>query len=205
MSKIDLKTEYRSLYSAPAKDFTRIEVPPLTYLMFDGAGDPNTVPEYQQAIEALYSLSYTLKFMSKRAFDRDYVVGPLEGLWWAEDMTTFASRQKDKWSWTMMILQPDWITAEHVAAAKAEVLMKKGLPGIERARLAVLDEGPCVQILHVGSYDDEGPTLKRLHEDYLPANGLVETGHHHEIYLSDPRKVAPEKLKTILRQPVKES
>eukprot|EP01042_Synura_sphagnicola_P013131 gene13131-16688_t len=204
MSKIDLKTEYRSLYSAPSKDFVQVEVPPLSYLMFDGAGDPNAAPEYQQAIEALYSLSYTLKFMSKRAFDRDYVVGPLEGLWWSADMRAFVSRQKDKWSWTMMILQPDWITADHLASAKAEVLMKKGLPGIERARLAVLDEGTCVQILHIGPYNDEGPVLKRLHEDYLPAQGLVETGHHHEIYLSDPRKVAPEKLKTILRQPVKE-
>ena len=203
MSKIDFKTEYRSLYSAPAKDFVLVEVPPLSYLMFDGYGDPNVAPVYQQAVEALYSLSYTLKFMSKRAFGRDYVVGPLEGLWWANDMTVFTSRQKDKWSWTMMILQPDWITADHVHAAKAEVLMKKGLPGVETARLESLDEGKCAQILHIGPYDTEGPVLARLHDQWLPAQGLSEAGRHHEIYLSDPRKVAADKLKTLLRQPVK--
>lgn len=203
MSKIDFKTEYKSMYSAPVKDFVLIDVPPLSYLMFDGHGDPNTAPAYVQAIEALYSLSYTLKFMSKRAFDRDYVVGPLEGLWWSADMNDFTTRQKDKWSWTMMILQPDWITAGHLQAAKAEVLMKKGQPGIETARLAVLHEGRCAQILHVGPYDAEGPVLARLHKDWLPAHGLAEAGHHHEIYLSDPRKVEPAKLKTILRQPVK--
>lgn len=203
MSKIDFKTEYRSLYSAPSKDFVLVEVPPLQYLMYDGAGDPNTAVEYKQAVEALYSLSYTLKFMSKRAFDRDYVVGPLEGLWWADDMTTFASRQKDRWSWTMMILQPDWITAGHVKGALGEVMMKKGLPGVEKARLQTLDEGLCAQILHVGSYDAEGPTLARLHEEWLPANGLTETGKHHEIYLSDPRKTEAVKLKTLLRQPVR--
>lgn len=203
MSKIDFKTEYKSLYSAPSKDFVLVDVPPLTYLMYDGAGDPNTAPEYQQAVEALYSLSYTLKFMSKRAFGRDYVVGPLEGLWWADDMAAFTSRQKGKWSWTMMILQPDWIIEDHVRAALSEVMMKKGLPGVENTRLEALDEGLSAQILHIGSYDDEGPTLKRLHDDWLPANGLVETGKHHEIYLGDPRKVAPEKLKTLLRQPVR--
>ena len=202
MSKIDFKTEHKSMYSAPARDFVLVEVPALPYLMFDGRGDPNRAPEYQQAVEALYSLSYTLKFMSKRAFDRDYVVGPLEGLWWAEDMSVFTSRDKDAWSWTMMILQPEWITASHLQAAKAEVLMKKGLPGIETVRLETLDEGLCAQILHVGPYDAEGPVLARLHDDWLPAHGLTERGHHHEIYLGDPRKVAPDKLKTILRQPV---
>ncbi|CAL4868335.1 hypothetical protein MMA231_02640 [Asticcacaulis sp. MM231] len=203
MSKIDLKTEYKSLYSATSKDFALIEVPSLHYLMFDGVGDPNTAPAYAQAIEALYSLSYTLKFMSKRAFDRDYVVGPLEGLWWARDMKTFVTREKSKWSWTMMILQPDWIEKGHLCAALSEVVMKKGLPGLEKVRLERLDEGLSAQILHVGPYDDEGPVLQRLHEEWLPAQGLIETGKHHEIYLSDPRKTAPEKLKTILRQPVK--
>ncbi len=203
MRKMDLKIAHKPLYSAPSKDFALVEAPPLTYLMFDGAGDPNTAPVYAQAIEALYSLSYTLKFMSKRAFDRDYVVGPLEGLWWSDDMNDFTARRKDRWSWTMMILQPDWMTQAHLTAARAEVLMKKGLPGIERARLEILDEGLCAQILHIGSYDDEGPVLARLHDEWLPAQGLVENGHHHEIYLSDPRKIAPEKLKTILRQPVK--
>ncbi len=202
MSKIDFKTEYKSLYAA-GRDFALVEVPPLPYLMFDGHGDPNTAPEYAQAVEALYSLSYTLKFMSKHSYGRDYVVGPLEGLWWAADMNTFITREKSKWSWTMMILQPDWITAAHVQAAKGEVLMKKGLPGLERARLAKFDEGLCAQVLHIGSYDDEGPVLARLHKDWLPAHGLAENGHHHEIYLGDPRKTPPERLRTLLRQPVR--
>lgn len=203
MSKIDFKSEYKSLYSAPRGDFTLVEVPPLSYLMVDGEGDPNTAPAYAEAVEALYSLSYTLKFMSKRAFGRDYVVGPLEGLWWSRDIADFTARRKDKWLWTMMILQPDWIEPAHLAAARAEVLMKKGSPGIERVRLERLEEGLCAQILHVGPYDAEGPVLKRLHEEWLPAHGLAETGHHHEIYLGDPRKVAAEKLRTILRQPVR--
>ncbi|MGA9659788.1 MAG: GyrI-like domain-containing protein [Asticcacaulis sp.] len=199
MSKMDLKTEYRSLYTASAKTFVTVDVPPLSYLMFDGTGDPKTVPEYAQAVEGLFSLAYTLKFMSKRGCGRDYVVGPLEGLWRPKD---FERRKKDG-SWTMMILQPDWITQAHLAAAKAEVLMKTGLPGIERVRLATMHEGPCVQILHVGPYDDEGPVLKDLHERYLPAHGLRENGHPHEIYLNNPCQVSPDKLKTILRQPVK--
>ncbi len=203
MSKIDLKTEYKPLYSAPAKDFTLVEVPPLQYLMIDGRGDPNTAPDYRQAVEALHALSYTLKFMSKRAFDRDYVVGPLEGLWWARDMKAFTARQKDKWSWTMMILQPDWIEKPHLCAALSEVVMKTGAPGLEKVRLEWLEEGLSAQILHVGPYDDEGPVLKRLHEDWLPAQGLLPTSKHHEIYLSDPRKVTPDKLRTILRQPVR--
>ncbi|MGZ3298515.1 MAG: GyrI-like domain-containing protein [Asticcacaulis sp.] len=203
MSKIDFKTEYKPLYSAPRDDFTLVEVPPLTYLMVDGKGDPNTAPAYTEAVEALYALSYTLKFMSRHAFGRDYVVGPLEGLWWAEDVAAFTARQKDTWSWTMMILQPEWIMPAHLAAAKAEVLMKTGLPGIERARLERLEEGLCAQTLHLGSYDDEGPVLRRLHEAWLPARGLAETGRHHEIYLSDPRRTVTEKLRTILRQPVR--
>lgn len=221
MSKIDFKTEYRSLYAAPARDFALVEVPPLPYLMFDGQGDPNTVPEYQHAVEALYSLSYTLKFMSKSAFGRDYVVGPLEGLWWAQalpekggalfgsksatnekDYAAFTDNRRSDWRWTMMILQPDWITPAHLQAAKAEVLMKRGLPGVETTRLETLDEGLCAQILHVGPYSAEAPTLARLHAEWLPAHQLRENGHHHEIYLSDPRKTPAEKLKTLLRQPV---
>ena len=203
MSKIDFKAEFKSLYSASQRDFVLVEVPPLSYLMFDGYGDPNTAPAYQRAVEALYSLAYTLKFMSKRAFDRDYVVGPLEGLWWAADMTAFTAGRRAEWSWTMMILQPDWILPGHLAAAKAEVLMKKGLPGIESVRLETLAEGQCAQILHIGPYADEAPTLSRLHNEWLPAHGLAPTGHHHEIYLSDPRRVEPAKLKTLLRQPVR--
>ncbi len=203
MSRIDFKTQYKSLYSASSRDFVLVEAPPLPYLMFDGQGDPNTAPQYPQAVEALYSLSYTLKFMSKRAFGRDYVVGPLEGLWWADDYSAFALGKRDDWRWTMMILQPPWITFAHLQAAKAEVLMKKGLPGIEATRLETLDEGLSAQILHIGPYSAEAPTLARLHGEWLPAHGLAPSGCHHEIYLSDPRKAAPDKLRTLLRQPVR--
>jgi len=203
MAKIDFKTEYKSLYHANAKEFALIDVPPLSYLMVDGEGDPNVAPAYAAAVEALYALSWTLKFMSKAAFGRDYGVGPLEGLWRAKDMSAFARGDKAAWSWTMMIVQPDWITPEHVRAAMGEVLMKKGLPGLEKARLATLGEGLCAQILHVGPYDDEGPVLRWLHGEWLPAQGLASDGDHHEIYLSDPRKTPPEKLRTILRQPVR--
>lgn len=202
MEKTDVRKQLKALYNPSSNRFEIIDVPPLAYFMVDGSGDPNTSAAYAEAVEALYAASYTLKFMSKAALSRDYVVPPLEGLWWAEDMTTFVSREKGKWSWTMMIMIPDFIdhaTAEQAIEAAAK---KKGLPALGRVRVERLEEGRCVQIMHVGSYDEEGPVLKRLHEEFLPANGLTERGRHHEIYLGDPRKTAPEKLKTVLRQPV---
>jgi hypothetical protein len=200
--KVDLKKTLKALYAPPAGRFVEIDVPPLRYLMADGAGDPNTAAAYKSAVEWLYSVSYPVKFMSKKELGRDYAVMPLEGLWWADDMSTFLSRQKDRWSWTMMILQPDWISEDMIAAAVARASAKLGPPPAS-LRLETLEEGLCVQTMHVGSYDDEGPVLAKLHDEYLPENSLVETGHHHEIYLGDPRKTAPEKLKTILRQPVR--
>jgi hypothetical protein len=200
--KIDFKKSLKALYAPPAGRFVQVEAPPLPYLMIDGAGDPNTASSYKSAVEWLYSVSYPLKFMSKKELGRDYAVMPLEGLWWAQDMSTFLSREKDKWLWTMMILQPDWITPEMVDAAVAKARGKRGVPP-PSLRLETLYEGLCVQTMHVGSYDDEGPVLARLHGEYLPQNGLVETGHHHEIYVGDPRKTPPERLKTILRQPVR--
>jgi hypothetical protein len=200
--KIDFKKILKALYAPPAGRFVQVDVPPLQYLMVDGAGDPNTAASYGRAVEWLYSVSYPLKFMSKRELGRDYAVMPLEGLWWAEDMSTFISRDKDKWSWTMMILQPEWITRDMVDAAVAKARGKLGEPPAS-LRLETLDEGLCVQTMHVGSYDEEGPVLAKLHGEYLPRNGLAERGHHHEIYIGDPRKTPPEKLKTILRQPVR--
>ena len=199
--KVDFKKSMKALYAPPVGRFVEVEVPPLTYLMVDGTGDPNTAASYKAAVEWLYSVSYPLKFMSKKELGRDYAVMPLEGLWWAGDMSTFLSREKDKWSWTMMILQPDWISQEMVDAAVAKARGKLGDPP-GSLRLERLKEGLCVQTMHVGSYDDEGPVLAKLHDEYLPQNGLKETGRHHEIYLGDPRKTPPEKLKTILRQPV---
>ncbi len=189
-------------YQARRGEVRLVEVPPMRYLMVDGHGDPNTAPAYTEALEALYPVAYTLKFASKR-LDRDYVVPPLEGLWWARDMAAFTvARDKSAWDWTMMLMTPPWLTADDVAAARDAVAAKK--PGVhsERVRTDVLDEGLCVQTLHVGSFDDEGPVLADLHDRFIPENGLVPIGRHHEIYLSDPRRTAPEKLRTVLRQPV---
>ncbi|MGO4834501.1 GyrI-like domain-containing protein, partial [Rhizobiaceae sp. 2RAB30] len=202
MDKTDFRKALKALYNPPSARFELIDVPPLTYFMVDGRGDPNTAPAYAEAVEALYAASYTLKFMSKAELSRDYVVPPLEGLWWADDMTTFVSRQKAEWSWTMMIMIPDFIDRATAERAIEAAVRKKGLPALGLVRVERLEEGRCVQIMHVGSYDEEGPVLKRLHEEFLPGNGLVESGHHHEIYLGDPRKTASEKLKTVLRQPV---
>lgn len=202
MSKIDLKKELKHLYSPPAR-FTVVEVPPMQFLMVDGHGDPNTATEYAQAVEALYAVSYKLKFQSKAQADGDYVVMPLEGLWWAADMGAFTARDKGAWDWTMMIVQPDWITGEMFEEVRGQVARKKDLPALPHLRLETYHEGLSVQIMHVGSYDDEGPVLHRLHHEFLPENSLEPTGKHHEIYLGDPRKVAPEKLKTVLRQPVR--
>lgn len=148
-------------------------------------------------------MAYGLKFASKKSLGRDFVVGPLEGLWRADDPTAFITRRKETWEWTMMISQPDWITEDMVRAAIDNVAKKKETAALGDIRLRTLAEGTCVQILHIGSYDDETPTLERLHNSYLPDNGLTFNGDHHEIYLSDARRTAPAKLKTILRQPVK--
>lgn len=200
MEKTDFRTSLKALYQPPQGRFTLVDVPAMQFVMIDGKGDPNVSPDYRRAVEWLYSVSYAVKFASK-ATGRDYVVPPLEGLWWAEDMTTFLTREKSAWSWCMMIMQPAWITPGMVDAAIAKAGAKLG-ERPDSLRLETYEEGLCVQIMHVGSYDDEGPVLRRLHEEFLPAEGLVETGRHHEIYLSDPRKVVPERLKTVLRQPV---
>ena len=171
--------------------------------MVDGHGDPNTAPEYTQAVEALYAVAYKLKFFSKKN-SQDYVVPPLEGLWWAEDMESFSSsRDKSQWDWTMMIMTPDWIKDEDFHQAVMQAADKKENPALGKTRWEVYEEGLSVQILHQGSYDDEGPILAKLHEIWMPENGYTFNGKHHEIYLSDPRRVEPEKLKTVLRQPIR--
>jgi hypothetical protein len=204
MSKIDFKKEFKHLYGPGSEEFEVVDVPKFNFLMVDGRGDPNTAQAYQDAVEAIYAVAYRIKFGSKRTLDKDYVVPPLEGLWWAEDMDVFTSAlDKSAWEWTMMILQPDWINVERFETARAEVSSKKNLAALPRLRLETYHEGMCVQIMHHGSYDDEAPTLHRLHHEYLPANDLEPVGKHHEIYLSDPRKSPTNKLKTVLRQPVR--
>lgn len=202
MRKVDLKKELDS-YSAKRGELRLVEVPAMQYLMVDGQGDPNTSQEFQDAIEALYPVAYKLKFASKQQLDKDYVVMPLEGLWWSDDMTTFTSaRDKERWSWTLMILQPDWITYEMFEEAIQKVAEMKVPANLAKVRFEKLEEGLCVQTLHIGSFDDEATVLRRIHDSYIPQNGLRMTGRHHEIYLSDFRKVEASRLKTILRQPV---
>ena len=204
MEKIDFRKELKHLYMPSAKEFSIVEVPLMRYLMVDGKGNPNSSPEYQAALGTLYPVSYTLKFTSKKEIGRDYVVPPLEGLWWADDMSAFEEGRKDNWKWTMMIMVPDWINKAMIKDAIDTVRKKKGNLKLKELRLESLREGRCVQIMHIGSYDDEAPVLARLHHEYLPQHGLEFNGKHHEIYIGDPRKTTPNKLKTVLRQPVKE-
>lgn len=200
--KVDLKKTLDS-YRAKAGEFRILDVPDLQYLMVDGHGDPNSSPAYTAALEALYPVAYKLKFASKRELGRDYVVPPLEGLWWADDMTSFTdARDKSQWDWTMMLLVPDWIDRDLFDAAVAVVASKNPPARLDDVRLETLSEGRCVQTLHIGSFDDEAPVLAHLHDRFIPEHGLRMTGKHHEIYFSDFRRVAPEKLRTILRQPV---
>lgn len=195
-------------YRAKRGEFRILDVPPMQYLMVDGAGDPNSAPAYQDAVSALFPLAYALKFASREQFGIDAVVMPLEGQWHAPDMESFTSRRdKSAWQWTLMIMVPEHITPEmldHAVDTVEEKLAKKkqASPALRSVRLETLDEGLCVQTLHVGSYDDEAPVLDDLHHRFIPENGLAMTGLHHEVYLSDVRRVEPAKLRTILRQPV---
>jgi hypothetical protein len=203
MEKLDLKKEWKHLYRPLAGTLTAVDVPPLRYLMVDGEGDPNREPAFAQAVEALYSLSYTLKFSLKKSpTPVDYGVMPLEGLWWADDPKVFFETDKSTWKWTAMILQPDFISNAQVEAAFAEVRRKKNPAALDLVRLETLEEGPSAQTLYLGPFSEEAPTIQRMH-DFIHASGKDLYGKHHEIYLSDPRRTAPEKLKTILRQPMR--
>ena len=204
-TKLDFKKTLKTLYNPPAKDFSLIDVPAMRFLMIDGQGDPNTAADYKDAVSALYGLAYALKFKSKRELDVDYGVPPLEGLWWAAAMdgAFAAGADRDAWLWTMMIMLPDHLPADMVEDARAEVTRKKAPPALPRLRVETYPEGLSVQIMHIGPYSAKAPTLHRLHHEYMPAHGLAFAGKHHEIYLGDPNRTAPEKLKTVLRQPVK--
>jgi hypothetical protein len=202
MLKLDFKKDFKELYSPPSKEAVLLEVPPLNYLMIDGTGNPNTSPQYQEAIEALYTLSYTLKFMLKKSGELDYSVSPLEGLWWSDNMDDFIQANKDNWKWTMMIRQPEQITPALLAEAVAQAEKKKDLPNLRQVRLESFEEGLVAQIMYFGPYAEEGPTIQRLHS-FIRENGYSLAGKHHEIYLSDPRRTAPEKLRTIIRQPAR--
>ena len=206
MKTLDLKKQLKHLYQPSAKQFSIVDVPSMNFLMVDGSGDPNTSAEFQAATEALYALSYGLKFGVKQGkygeTAYDYPVMALEGLWWVDDMAHFSVDAKGLWHWTLMIMQPDIITAAMVAAAGADVAKKKTLAALPKVRFEAYHEGPSAQIMYFGPFKDEGPTIARLHA-FIEEGGHQLRGKHHEIYLSDFRRTAPEKLKTVIRQPLK--
>jgi hypothetical protein len=206
MPKIDLRKQLKHLYSPSKKEVSVVDVPAMNFLMIDGAGDPNTSQAFQAAIEALYSLSYTLKFGLKFGTyggkKYDYPVMALEGLWWTDDMGRFSVDAKDIWKWTLMMMQPDFVTRAMVNAARKEVAAKRNPAALSQVRFAKFREGPSAQIMYIGPFADEGPTILRLHE-FIEQSGHKLRGKHHEIYMSDPRRAAPEKLKTVIRQPFK--
>jgi hypothetical protein len=202
MSRIDLKLELKHLYRPSAKQVVEVEVPPLRFLMIDGHGDPNTSPQYAEAVEALFSVSYKTKFIVKKGQQGiDYAVMPLEGLWWAEDLAAFAGNDRSTWQWTMMIMQPEFVDEAVIHAAIAEIKRAKGLPAVDALRLERFDEGRCAQILHVGPFSEEGPTIRRVH-DFIETRAAL-AGKHHEIYLSDIRRGDPSRWKTVIRQPMR--
>lgn len=200
MDKIDLKNQFKQLYKASAKDVAEVDVPAFNFLMIDGAGNPNASQDYKDAVEALFSVAYTIKFALKKAGRLDYGVMPLEGLWWADDMASFRRDEKQHWQWTMMIMQPAQVSPHDVDAAIISALQKKPLPGLSKLRFEEFHEGRCAQLLHVGPFSNEGPSIQRVH-DFIGERSALR-GKHHEIYLSDIRKAAPEKWKTIIRQPM---
>ncbi len=202
MEKIDFKKQLKHLYSPSAKKVEIVEVPQMNFLMVGGEGNPNTAKSFSDAIEALYPLSYTLKFMVKKGeIGIDYGVAPLEALWWADDMSVFTTGDKDAWKWTVMIMQPEFITSEMVEKAKEGVEKKKKLVSMPLVRFEAFTEGKAAQILHIGPFSEEGPTIAKVHS-FIEDNSCHRVGKHHEIYLSDMRRVAPEKWKTIVRQPM---
>ncbi|MBI5291283.1 MAG: GyrI-like domain-containing protein [Chloroflexi bacterium] len=201
MKKVDLRKQYKHLYAPSAKAVGVVDVPPLNFLMIDGQGNPNTSPDFGAALETLYAMSYTLKFAVKLGKPAiDYPVMALEGLWWTDDMSRFSVDVKDLWKWTAMMMQPEFVTQAMVDEARAQVARKKNPAALPKVRFEVFHEGPCAQIMHIGPYATEGPTIKRLHV-FIEEGGHTLRGKHHEIYLSDPRRAAPEKLKTVIRQP----
>lgn len=198
----DVKRDITAYRASPGR-FDVITLPEMRYLAISGHGDPNTAPQYASALQALYPVAYALKFASK-SDGHDYVVPPLEGLWWAGDMGAFTSeRNKDLWHWVMMIYTPSWITSAALDDARTIATRKDPTRRVDDVTIVTLTEGLCIQTLHIGPYDAEGPTLARMHDDEIPSRGLAMTGRHHEVYLGDPRRSAPDRLRTILRQPVR--
>ena len=200
MLKVDLKKDLKDLYNPSATTFSIVNVPAFNYLFIDGQGDPNTSQQYKDAVEALFSVSYGLKFDIKKGQGLDYAVMPLEGLWWSDDDASYGD--KSMWQWSSMVLQPDYITQDQVEKIVAEIKKKKGIQALGKIRFEKYEEGMAVQIMYIGSFSDEHPTIERMH-NFINGNNYSLAGKHHEIYLSDQRRTKPDKLKTILRQPIK--
>jgi hypothetical protein len=204
--KIDLKKELKYLFSPSAKTPEIIKVPSFKYIMVDGEGDPSNSEEFSDKVALLYGLSYTIKFMLKKDEKDpfDYVVMPLSGLWCADDISAYAEGRREEWKWTLMIMQPDRVTKDIFEEAKVKLIKKKDPKHIDDASFDIYKEGSCAQIMHIGPYKDEAPTIRTLH-DFFKEKGFTFNGKHHEIYLSDPRKCDPAKMKTIIRQPIKKN
>jgi hypothetical protein len=202
MEKMDYKKQLENLYKPSAKNVAMVEVPKMNFLMVDGEGDPNTAQAFSNAVEALFSVAYTLKFMVKKgAMAIDYGVLPLKALFWADDMNVFRTGDKDAWKWTLMIMQPEFITEEMVQKAIDQVKVKKNPASLGLLRFEAFKEGKAAQIMHIGPFSEEGPTIEKVHT-FIEDSDSERVGKHHEIYLSDIRRAAPEKWKTIVRQPM---
>ncbi len=196
--KIDLRKLHKPFF-APGKKPEIVKVPRFAYLMIDGQGAPESAA-FVHAVTALYSAAYTLKFFVKGSGRTDFAVAPLSARWWADDWDAFVAGQRDDWQWTAMIMKPDHVTADDLIATLGELDRKeKRIAAHDLLRLETLEEGTCVQVMHLGPYADEGPVIAAMHA-HAEAQGYALTGRHHEIYLSDPRRTAPEKLRTVLRQ-----
>ncbi|MBA3868827.1 MAG: GyrI-like domain-containing protein [Anaerolineae bacterium] len=204
MNKLDLKKTLKDLYNPSVKAVSEVVVPPMNFIMVDGTGDPNNGAEFQPRAEALYALSYTLKFASKQHLNQDYGVMPLEGLWWVDGLKPVDPTSSDRsaWQWTLMVMQPQQITREFFEAAVDNVRRKKNPELLPNCRFECYDEGLAAQIMHIGPYSAEKPTIDRVHA-YIVEHNRQLSGKHHEIYIGDPRKSVPEKLKTVIRQPFK--
>ncbi len=203
-AKIDFKKTMKEFYQPNPKEVVLVDVPEMQFLMIDGMGSPGDSKEYQDALATLYPVAFKTKFLSK-AKDKDYVVPPLEGLWWADNMADFTEGNRDKWKWTMMIMQPDWITQDMINESISITKEKKPELSelLPKLRLERYKEGKAAQIMHIGPYSEEGPTVQKVH-DFIKKEGGTFEGHehkHHEIYLSDPRKANPTRMKTVIRQP----
>jgi len=200
--KVDFKKTLPG-YKARVGQFQIVDIPVTRYLMIDGHAGPAS-REFAQAIETLYPVAYGLKFLSKQTLEKDYVVPPLEALWWADNWAVFTTEfDQSQWDWSAMIMLPPWITTDMFNRVLHKVRAKKSPPSLDLLRCVEVDEGRCVQTLHKGPFSEEGPVLNEMHESFIPDQGLQMQGKHHEIYFNDFRKTAPEKLRTLLRQPVR--